>query len=145
MRIEQSNSVSLAYEALPLLRSLDQLYPGFQDWYLKTVIPGLALGRDKLLVALDGPRIIGVALGKRADDETKLRCVRVIPEFEHSGVGIRLIDNMLDVLECEKPHCTVAEEMLHSYSRAFVQRYGFQLSAVDKGRYRRGVLEYSFN
>jgi N-acetylglutamate synthase-like GNAT family acetyltransferase len=145
VRIEQSNSISLAHDALPLLQSLDRLYPGFRDWYLKTVIPGLALGRDKLLVALQDTRIIGVALGKRSDDETKLRCVRVIPEFEHSGVGIRLIDSMLDVLECEKPHCTVAQEMFHSYSRPFVERYGFELSGVDKGRYRRGVLEYSFN
>lgn len=45
---------------------------------------------------------------------------------------------MLGALQCDKPHCTVAEELLHTYSRAFVNRYGFSLSAVDKGRYRPG-------
>ncbi|KWT98009.1 hypothetical protein APY03_0680 [Variovorax sp. WDL1] len=39
----------------------------------------------------------------------------------------------------------MAEEMLHIYSRAFVNRYGFALSAVENGRYRPGRLEYAFN
>ncbi len=145
MQIEQSQSFVQAFQALQVLDSLTALYPGFQDWYVNTVVPGVVLGNDKLLVAREGPRIVGVALGKRDQDETKLRCVRVLPDYENKGLGIRLIDAMLEVLECDKPHCTVAEEMFHHYSRAFVQRYGFQLSAVDKGRYRRGKLEYSFN
>jgi len=145
MNIEQGNSFVQAFQALPLMRSLDDLYPGFEYWYVNTVVPGVVLGRDQLLLAKDQGRIVGVALGKRSDVETKLRCVRVLPEYERKGLGIRLIDRMIDVLECEKPHCTVAEEMLHAYSRAFVQRYGFALTAVDKGRYRRGRLEYAFN
>jgi GNAT superfamily N-acetyltransferase len=145
MNIEQGNSFVQAFQALPLMRSLDDLYRGFEYWYVNTVVPGVVLGRDQLLLAKDQGRIVGVALGKRSDVETKLRCVRVLPEYEHKGLGIRLIDRMIDVLECEKPHCTVAEEMLHAYSRAFVQRYGFALTAVDKGRYRRGRLEYAFN
>lgn len=145
MHIEQGNSFVQAFQALPLMRSLDDLYPGFEYWYVNTVVPGVVLGRDQLLIAKDAGRIVGVALGKRSEEETKLRCVRVLPEFENRGLGIRLIDRMIDVLECDKPHCTVAEEMLHQYSRAFVQRYGFALTAVDKGRYRRGRLEYAFN
>jgi hypothetical protein len=65
---------------------------------------------------------------------------RVI-EFEHMA-GIRLIDNMLDVLECES---LIAVAKGASLIQPDYQRYGFKLSAVDKGRYRRGVLEYSFN
>ncbi|PNG50522.1 MULTISPECIES: GNAT family N-acetyltransferase [unclassified Variovorax] len=108
-------------------------------------MPGLAAGSDILLLAKEADHVVGVALGKRGEEETKLRCVRVLPAYHQSGVGIRLIDRMLHELECERPHCTVAEEMLHIYSRAFVNRYGFALSAVENGRYRPGRLEYAFN
>jgi len=131
--------------ALPLLRSLDAYYPDFQDWYINTVAPGVVTGTDMLLVAREGERLVGVALGKRTRTETKLRCVRVLPEFQNTGLGLRLIDRALQELECEKPHCTVAEEMLHLYSRVFVNRYGFSLDAVEKGVYRPGKLEYRFN
>jgi hypothetical protein len=145
VRIILSTSSADALKAWPLLQSLDALYPGFDTWYAKTVIPGLDRGDDRMLLAIDGTELVGVALGKRDTAETKLRCVRVLERYANQGLGIRLIDRMLDVLECDKPHCTVAEEMLHSYSRAFVNRYGFSLTAVDKGRYRKGRLEYSFN
>jgi N-acetylglutamate synthase-like GNAT family acetyltransferase len=88
---------------------------------------------------------VGIALGKRTESETKLRCVRVLPSHQNSGIGLRLIDRMLEALECENPHCSVAEELLHTYSRAFVNRYGFELTKVDKGMYRAGKLEYGFN
>lgn len=145
MNIEQSNHFVQAFQVLPMLRSLDELYPGFESWYVNTVVPGVVLGKDTLLLAKDGGRVVGVALGKRSADETKLRCVRVLPSHQNSGIGLKLIDRMLEVLECDKPHCSVAEEMLHTYSRAFVHRYGFELTAVDKGAYRRGKLEYRFN
>jgi N-acetylglutamate synthase-like GNAT family acetyltransferase len=91
MNIEQGNTFVQAFQALPLMRSLDTLYPGFEYWYVNTVVPGVVLGRDQLVLAKEQGRVVGVALGKRSEDETKLRCVRVLPEFEHKGVGIRLM------------------------------------------------------
>lgn len=131
--------------AVPMLQSLDVLYPDLSYWYTNTVIPGLVLGNDVLLLAKEGARTVGLALGKRTESERKLRCVRVLPAVQGSGIGLRLIERMFDALETDKPHCTVAEEMLGQYSPAFVNRYGFRLSSVDKGRYRRGKLEYAFN
>ncbi len=145
LTLERSKSLVSAFSVLPMLRSLDALYPGFDHWYVNTVVPGVVTGDDTLLVAREGARTVGVALGKRQANETKLRCVRVLPEYQASGLGIRLIDRMLEELECDKPACSVAEEMLHSYSRAFVTRYGFSLDDVRKGAYRAGRLEYYFN
>jgi len=145
MQIEQSTSMVQALLAMPLLNSLNSLYPGFQSWYLTKVVPGVVTGNDVLLLALENGQVKGLALGKRAEDEIKLRCIRVVPEHQNRGTGLRLIERMFDVLECDKPHCTVAEELMHTYSRAFVNRYGFALSDVSKGRYRRGKLEYAFN
>jgi GNAT superfamily N-acetyltransferase len=145
MHIEQSRSFTEAFLVLPMLRTLDAYYPDFEYWFTNKVIPGVVTGDDQMLVAKDGPRIVGVALGKRTEDETKLRCIRVLPAYQNTGIGLRLIDRMLDTLECDRPLCTVAEEMLHLYSRAFINRYGFKLNNVEKGAYRRGKLEYRFN
>jgi GNAT superfamily N-acetyltransferase len=103
VRIESSRSLVQTFMALPLLQTLDAYYPDFSHWYTNTVTPGVVVGKDTLLVAKDGERLVGVALGKRGATETKLRCVRVLPEYQSSGVGIRLIDRMLAELECEKP------------------------------------------
>ena len=51
----------------------------------------------------------------------------------------------IELLEDEKPVVTVAEEMIHLYSRSFVNRYGFELTDVNKGLYRPKKLEYCFN
>jgi len=144
MQYIQTNEFMAAMLALPFLRTLDQYYPNVSDWYINTAVPGIVTGSDKLLIAREGGRMVGIALGKKSAEETKLRCIRVLPEVQNRGVGIKLIDGMLELLEDEHPHCTVAEEMFHLYSRAFVNRYGFKLSGVDKGRYRPGKLEYSF-
>lgn len=145
MRIESTKSFIEAFMVLPMLRSLDQYYPDLSYWYINKVVPGLVLGKDVLLLAKDQDRIVGIALGKRSEEERKLRCVRVLPGYQNKGTGLKLIEKMFDELETDKPHCTVAEELFHIYSRPFVNRYGFELNNVDKGLYRPGVLEYSFN
>jgi len=133
-----------AFAVLPFIKGLDTYYPEISHWFINTVIPGLSLGSDKLIVARDGVNIAGIALGKMGD-ESKLRCVRVHPDYQGTGLGIRLIDEMLELIEDGKPGATVSEEMLHLYSRPFIKRYGFELSDVSKGQYRRGKLEYVFN
>lgn len=145
MRIEASSTLADALEALPFLQSLDRYYPHIAQWYLETVVPDVLAGRGTLLLAREGGQLAGVALGKRSPDETKLRCVRVAPPWQNTGVGLRLIERMFEALETERPHCTVSEELLHQYSRPFVMRYGFELTAVEKGLYRKGKLEYRFN
>lgn len=130
---------------LPFIASLDQYYPDIQHWYISKVIPGVSLGTDKLVIAKDNGVIAGIALGKNDGTEAKLRCIRVHPDYNGSGLGIKLIDSMLEEISSIKPHVTVSEEMFHLYSRLFHRRYGFYLTDVNKGMYRRGKLEYCYN
>lgn len=145
VRLEHRPSFTQAFGILPLLRSIDQFYPDIEHWYVNRVIPGLMLGDDRLTLALDGTTTVGFCLGKQTPTETKIRCVRTLPHLKGSGVGIRLLDDMVERLESTTPLVTCPEELFHDYSRIFVKRYGFSLSNVEKGRYRRGKLEYSFN
>jgi N-acetylglutamate synthase-like GNAT family acetyltransferase len=123
------------------LASLSDLYPGFNHWIENRVFGSTD---SVILLAQEGEHIAGVAIGRKGDNP-KLRCVRTHRELQGSGLGIKLLDGMIDHLQCEKPHVTVAEEMMHEYSRAFVKRYGFSLSDVTKGEYRPRKLEYHWN
>ena len=143
IRIE--TSMTAAFQVLPFIATLDQFYPDVSYWYVNQVVPGLMLGKDKLIIAREGEHIAGVALGKLSEDETKLRCVRVHPDYQNKGLGISLIDTMLDLLEDDRPKVTVSEELIHHYSRIFVNRYNFRLAHVSKGQYRPAKLEYLFN
>lgn len=128
--------------AFPFLQSIDRFYPDIADWFVNTVVPGMGEGSSVLLLAKEHQRVVGMALGKTGA-ECKLRCLRT--DGSYSGLGVRLLDSMLDHLQIAKPHCTVSEELLGQYSRLFVNRYGFDLSHVSKGQYRPGKLEYHFN
>ncbi len=141
---QTTTKLSDAILARVMLRGLESYYPDFDYWFVNKCIPGIVLGNDTLIVAREHGQIVGVALGKKAE-ETKLRCVRVMPDYQNKGVGLHLIDRTLKQLDCDKPLVTVSEEMLHLYSRAFINRYHFDLTQVDKGLYRRGKLEYIFN
>lgn len=143
--IARTSSAEATLGALPMLENLNAFYPGFACWFQHKVVPGVGRPENVVLLATEGEQLVGVALGKRDTLETKIRCVRVLPHLQNSGLGIKLLDRMIEELECEKPHCSVSEEMLHGYSRPFVNRYAFELSAVEKGLYRPRKLEYLFN
>lgn len=142
--LKDSVSFAEAFSVLPFIKSLDVYYPDISHWYINKVIPGIMLGDDKLVIASDNGRLAGVALSK-SGVENKLRCIRVHPDYANNGLGIRLIDRSLELIGDSKPAVTVSEELIHHYSRIFVNRYGFELSAVDKGTYRARKLEYRFN
>jgi hypothetical protein len=133
-------------ETYPLLSNLDLYYPSISVWFAHSFRQGLTQGKNVLLAARAGDgRLLGVALGKKTQEEVKMQCVRVLDPVSNSGIGIKLMDRMLETLDTTKPLATVSEEMLHAYSRIFVKRYGFSLVDVAKGAYRPRKLEYYFN
>lgn len=142
---EQGKRLTDALVAFQLLDGMDNLYPDFSYWFTNRVMPGVVVGSDILMLAKDHHQVIGVGLGKRNRHETKLRCIRVIPEYQNRSVGINLVERMLRVLDSDRPSCTVAEEMFHQFSRPFINHFDFNLTRVEKGMYRPGKLEYVFN
>jgi hypothetical protein len=145
IRYQQSNSLVDICLAGTMLKGMEHFYPDFNYWFTNKCMPGIIAGSDILLLAKEHEQVIGIALGKANKKETKLRCVRVIPEYQSKGTGIILIEKMLRNLDCDKPHCTVSEEMIHQFSRPFINLFNFDLTKVNKGMYRKGKLEYIFN
>jgi hypothetical protein len=133
------------FQAFQLLKNLDVYYPGFDSWFINKCMPSISSGTDKMVIAENDNQMIGVSIIKNSEEEKKLRCVRVVPEYKGRGVALHLMDRSLVLLDCDKPAVTVAEELFHDWSRIFVNRYDFDLSTVAKGAHRPGKLEYFFN
>lgn len=142
---QESNNMVEAFIALNMLRHLNDYYPDFEFWFVNKVIPGMVTGKDIMIVAKEHEQIIGVSFVKKTEQEKKLRCVRVLPEYQNKGLGIHLIEKSLKVLDSDKPSCSVSEEMFHDFSRPFINLFNFDLSHVSKGTYRKNKLEYFFN
>lgn len=140
-----SNNKNDLIRGYHIIRDLTESYPEFDNWYMNKIIPDVQTGTGLLLLAEEHDQIIGIGIGKKTATETKLRCLRVIPSYQHRGIGQQLIDRMLKKLDCDKPLVTVAHDMIHNYARPFVNYYHFDLTEVQKGTYIKDKLEYVFN
>lgn len=127
-----------------MIQNLEKYYPNFNQWYWNKLVPDILLRNDMIIGMFKRNEFVGVSILKN-QDEKKIRAIRILPRFQKKGYGLFLIDKCLEVMKCDKPHATVAEELLHQYARIFINRYDFNISKVEKGIYRKGKLEYIFN
>jgi ribosomal protein S18 acetylase RimI-like enzyme len=135
--------VVLSAMAKAELTAVSVLYPEFAKWYESKVEPGLLSGERKILIRASAGRLAGLAVLKLAD-ERKLCCLRVLPAFQGSGVGVRLFRDAFEILETEHPLLSVANERLPAFERVF-NYFGFRVGAEYADLYRKNSLEYCFN
>jgi len=144
MNFRNPNTIPDLYSVYQTIKPISEFYPNFSSWYWDKVVTGIMLGDDKIIMAEKNNELVGIAIIKNGE-EKKLRVLRISDNYQKTGAGLYLIDEALKQLNNDKPMCSVAEEMFHQYSRIFVERYGFDLTHVYKGIYRKGKLEYTFN
>ncbi len=135
--------VALGAMAKSELIAVSALYPGFVQWYESKVEPGLLSGERKILIRASGRRLAGLAVLKLTQ-ERKLCCLRVLPAFEGSGIGVRLFRDAFEILGTEHPLLSVSNERLPVFERIF-DYFGFRVGAEYVDLYRQDSLEYSFN
>lgn len=145
MKFRSPNSIPDLYNVFDILKPISNLYPDFHNWYWDKVVPGIILNDDKIIIAENKFEIIGVSIIKKADNEKKLRALRINDKYQKSGAGLYLMDQSLKELGVDKPLVSVAEEMINEYSRMFINRYDFRMTHVYNGLYRKNNLEYEFN
>ncbi len=126
------------------LESLSVFYPKFNDWYKNKVIPGVLTGERKIIERRINGVLAGVAITKNTKDEKKLCCLRVLPDFVGSGVGLRLFEDAFLELNTDKPLLSVSEEQIAKFERFFCY-FGFEKIDEYFGLYRPNKLEFSFN
>ena len=119
-------------------------YPGFDEWLLSKVIPGIYAGERTAVVEMRGSAVAGLLIVKHSDGEKKLCTLRVRPNFECRGLGVRLFETAFDLLGTDRPLLSVSEPSMPKFLRLFMH-FGFSKEAVYGGRYLPHVNELSYN
>lgn len=144
MTYKYASSITELYYAFKILKSLGDSYPKFDNWFWDKVVPSVLLHNDKVIMAYSRGNLVGISIVKKGI-ENKLRALRIEPKYQKMGYGLHLIDKSLEELGDDKPLVSVAEDMLHQFSRIFINRYQFDMTYVHKGIYIPDKLEYQFN
>lgn len=135
-------------EVLPLilnnLYELSGYYPGFSQWLNQKVVPGLVSGERAILLEHSRGKLSGLAIIKDDAIEKKLCCLRVLPPFQGTGVGLKLFERSFDELKNDAPLLSIAEEQKHVFEKLF-KYYGFELAKKYHSYYRPKKDELSFN
>lgn len=129
--------------ARQFLLPLSPHYPEVGRWFDSKVFPGIGSTRHLVFIERCG-QIAAVGIAKNERGERKLCTIRVLPEYEGKGLGLRVMDKLLRWLDVDHPLATVSEEKMPQFQRIF-DRYGFTLTSVENGTYRYGKFEYFFN
>jgi GNAT superfamily N-acetyltransferase len=143
-RAKQVTLLPAEQQALAFLLPLSEDYPGIDLWFRSKVVPGLRLGTRTLLRVERDSCLVGLGIGKRELTERKICTVRVAPSHIGRGIGPRLFDSLLRWLDVDKPHLTVSEGKFPIYRRIF-DRYGFNLTSIQVGRYVPHLSELNYN
>ncbi|MGJ7550374.1 GNAT family N-acetyltransferase [Pseudomonas alloputida] len=126
------------------LFGLSGYYPLFDQWLESKVLPGILSGERCILMEYYRRRFSGLAIIKDDGIEQKLCCLRVMPEFQGSGTGLRLFERAFEHLENDMPLLSIAEEQRGTFKKLF-SHYGFELAKEYKSYYRPLKDELSFN
>lgn len=147
MKIEKVNNLAQLRRLLPILESLSDIYPDITSWYINKVIPRTMFSQENIVLMIknENNQLCGFAIGKKTTKETKLSCLYILEDYRKKGYGTLLINEMLIELEETNPHCTVSEELFHSVSKLFVNKFEWSLDEVKNSVYRTDKLEYFFN
>jgi len=136
------------YTALPTiikhLQDLSGFYPGFNAWLYGKMIPGIVSGERSILLEHRRGVLSGIAIVKNSQNDQKLCCLRVLPPFQGTGVGLRLFERAFESLNNDRPLLSVAEEQIPVFEKLFAY-YGFELEKKYKDYYRPCKDELSFN
>lgn len=133
--------ISMLNEDILFLRGA---YPNFDKWLHTKVIPGIKNGERSLIIETRDDRVAGIMILKNDGDEKKLCTLRVRPEYESLGLGIRLFNEAFKTLETEKPLLSVSDAALPKFDKIF-KYFGFNMEGEYRDLYVSPSTEISYN
>lgn len=119
-------------------------YPHFDAWFSSKVLPGIHTGERTLLIEERNCGAVGLLILKHTTSEKKLCTLRVRPEYESKGLGVRLFHTAFELLGTERPLLSVSRPAELKFHRLF-DYFGFAREAVYQGRYLPMVDELAYN
>lgn len=137
-------SCDISREIYYVIRESKQYYPQIFDWYLNKFIAGIYNGSRKILLYYVGKDIAGIALLKNDVPEKKICTFRIDGRYRNSGIGKRLLEKSLEILNTNKPMITVPGKRVWEFDK-ILRYYDFKLDQIVQGYYRENSSEYVFN
>lgn len=132
-----------AMDLLQRIQELESVYPGFRDWYLSKVVPGVADGTRRVFAEISDLGISGVAIAKRGGGELKL-CTLWKDSNSDGGTAVALARSAMEWLGTERPSFTVPADRIHRL-RPVLNHFGIDGGIAVGSLYRDGVGEFLFN
>ncbi|MCL9791956.1 GNAT family N-acetyltransferase [Neisseria subflava] len=143
--IEQENiALPVINHVFANLNQLSQQYPDFENWLEQKVFTGLYNKTRSILLEWRDGKIAGLAILKNEIEEKKLCCLRIMPEFQNKGIGIKLFQRSFAELGTEKPLLSVSEQKLSEFEKIF-NYFGFVQTEKYFDLYKQNTIEISYN
>lgn len=134
----------IAEEIFKNISHLGALYPNFADWYFNKVVNGLVNGSRSFIIEFRDGKFAGVAILKDTENEKKICTLSINDEFKSKGLGYKLFEKSMRLLNTDKPLASVSEDRLPEFEKIF-DKLGYQYSAEYSGLYLPNKSEFSFN
>ena len=127
------------------MKGLEIEYPNFSNWYHQKVYQGLENGTRSLLIARDNAskKIAGISIIKNYH-EKKICTFRILSEFQHKGIGSKLMEKSLEILETDSPLITVSEDHINEFQN-ILNKFNFKEIKKYDNYYKEGKFEISYN
>ena len=121
-------------------------YPCYTDWLNNKFFYGLKSDtmRRGYVFAVDNNVLSGIALLKKDAQEKKICCLFVKPEYRKQGIATNLIRQSISLLQIDRPLITISEQNLSLFLPLF-RNFGFEITEIKHGIYKKGIKEYYFN
>ena len=149
------------------LSDLSRDYPDFVKWYTGKIIPGIEKGDREIIVRHQSGKVLGIAilkdtshrseipeesserstvLTRREDgvEERKICCLRVLPEYQNLGIGVKLFIRSMERLETDKPLLSISGNNLDRFKN-IMDYFNFKQYQHYPDLYRKNSEEISYN
>lgn len=127
-----------------LLAGLEEIYPGFREWYLCKVVPGIRRGDRAMFAEVNDSCVVGLSIVKRSATERKICTLWKDPAIAGDATAARLMRSAMAWLETEKPSFTVPSDRIQRL-RPVLNEFGVGAGMAVGQLYRPGIEEFLFN
>ena len=143
-RVMRSSDENRIFNIFSSLTHLAKYYPYFDEWFLKTTLPGFLNGERNIFAEYDGDKPLGLVIAKRTVFERKICTVWVSDECQGMRLGLDLMKSAMSWLNCTHPIITVNENVV-SNLRPTLERLQFIETDRRLSCYKLNKIEHIFN
>ncbi len=137
-------SRALVDTILSVLNPLELEYPRFNNWFMRTVLPGLWTGGREIVLILNDDAPVGILILKRKRRERKICTLRVMESYQRMGYGTYLGEKASSLLGTATPMITVSSTRIREFL-PLLRKGEYHLTEIADNYYRNASREFVFN